>query len=118
MQLSIKSPSLKVIQRQKPLAAPSFLFREIADAAMELFCASWEPGAPVRALTVTAQNLVSQEQAIEQLDLLGEQSKKREKLGKLEQAVYSLRQRFGEGSIGPAATFEHELFAKEEEAEE
>ncbi|MEY8382498.1 DNA polymerase IV [Christensenellaceae bacterium 44-20] len=119
VQLSIKSPSLKVIQRQKPLSAPSFLFREIADAAMELFCASWEQSAPVRALTVTAQNLVSQEQAIEQLDLLGEQSKKREKLGKLEQAVYALRQRFGEASIGPAATFEHELFAKEdEEAEE
>lgn len=119
VQLSIKSPSLKVIQRQKPLSAPSFLFREIADAAMELFCASWEQNAPVRALTVTAQNLVSEEQAIEQLDLLGEQSKRREKLGKLEQAVYALRQRFGEESIGPAATFEHELFAKEDgEAEE
>lgn len=117
VQLSIKSPSLKVIQRQRPLAVPSYLFREIADAAMELFRASWPADAPVRALTVTAQNLVVQDQAVEQLDLLGVQSRRREKQGKLEQAVHALRQRYGEQSIGPAATFEHELFAEETEEE-
>ena len=118
VQLSLKSPSLKVIQRQKPLPAPSFLFREIADAAFQLYQASWAEDAPIRALTVTAQNLVPAEQAVEQMDLLGVQSRRREKLGKLEQAIYALRQRYGDESIGPAATFEHELFAQEAEQEE
>lgn len=46
VQLSIKSSSLKVIGRQKPLAVPSCLFREISEAAMQLYLASWEEGAP------------------------------------------------------------------------
>ena len=118
VQLSIKSPSLKVIGRQKPLAVPSCLFREISEAAMQLYLASWEEGAPVRALTVTAQNLVPWEKAVEQLDLLGVQSSRREKQGKIEQAVYDLRQRFGQQSIGPASIFAHELFSEKKEEEE
>ena len=117
VQLSIKSPSLKVIQRQKPLEAPSFLFREIADAALALLSASWQKNAPIRALTVTAQNLVKEEAAVEQLSLLEGGSARREKQGKIEEAVYALRQRYGGDSIGTAATFGHELFASEDEEE-
>ena len=85
---------------------------------MQLYLASWEEGAPVRALTVTAQNLVPWEKAVEQLDLLGVQSSRREKQGKIEQAVYDLRQRFGQQSIGPASIFANELFSEKKEEEE
>ena len=101
--ISIRDPSFKDISRQKPLPTPTYLAREIVQACMELLEASWNPRAPVRALTVTAQNLVPAEQAGEQLDLLSpDAAPRREKVEKLERAMDGIRGRFGRDSISPA----------------
>ena len=101
--ISIRDPSFKDISRQKPLPTPTYLAREIVQACMELLEASWNPRAPVRALTVTAQNQVPAEQAGEQLDLLSpDAAPRREKVEKLERAMDGIRGRFGRDSISPA----------------
>ena len=101
--ISIRDPSFKDISRQKPLPTPTYLAREIVQACMELLEASWNPRAPVRALTVTAQNLIPAEQAGEQLDLLSPgAAPRREKVEKLERTMDGIRGRFGRDSISPA----------------
>lgn len=70
---------------------------------MELLEQSWSPSAPVRALTVTAQNLMPAQQAGEQLDLLAlEASPKREKVERIERTMDRIRGKFGRESISPA----------------
>lgn len=68
--IAVRDPNFKDISRQKGLSAPSWLAREITQAAMELLRQSWNPKAPVRALTVTAQSLLPADLATEQLSLL------------------------------------------------
>lgn len=63
VQLSIKSPDLQVISRQMRLAAPTWLHKEILDAALHLLDAHWQEGSPIRALTVTADSLLTREEA-------------------------------------------------------
>ena len=60
VQVTIRDPNFKDICRQKRLSAPTYVSRDLTDAAMELIRASWNPRAPVRALTITAQNLVGE----------------------------------------------------------
>lgn len=69
VQIVIRDPNFKDICRQKRLEAPTYVSRDIAQACMELMHAAWSPRAPVRALTVTAQNLVEEGLAAEQLNL-------------------------------------------------
>lgn len=101
--ISVRDPNFKDISRQKPLAVPSYLARELVQAAMELLEQSWNPSAPVRALTVTAQNLMPAEQAGEQLDLLSPgASPKREKVERIERTMDGIRGKFGREAISPA----------------
>lgn len=101
--IAVRDPNFKDISRQKPLAVPTYLARELVQAAMELLEQSWNPSAPVRALTVTAQNLMPARQAGEQLDLFSpEASPRREKVEKIERAMDGIREKFGRESISPA----------------
>lgn len=82
-----------------------YLSREITQAAMELLTASWSPGAPVRALTVTAQNLLPADQAGEQLSLLvPDASPQRQKIERLERAMDDIRSKYGKSAITSART--------------
>lgn len=117
VQVTIRDPNFKDICRQKRLEAPSYLTREIAGAALELIQASWAARAPVRALTVTGQNLVPEDQAAEQLDLFAAgAAPRRDKLEKLEHTVDGIRGKFGKGSISFAASVGGPL--REEEKKE
>ena len=76
---------------------------------MELVKASWSEKAPVRALTVTAQNLVEEGDAGEQLDLFAANAApRRDKLEKLEKAMDGIRGRFGREAISPASHIHRE----------
>ncbi len=108
--IAVRDPSFKDISRQKPLPAPTYLARELVQAAMELLEQSWNPKAPVRALTVTAQNLMPAQQAGEQLDLFSpDASPKREKVEKIERAMDGIRGKFGREAISPARMREKEM---------
>lgn len=109
VQVTIRDPDFKDICRQKKLAAPTYVSRDLAEAAMELVKASWREKAPVRALTVTAQNLVEEVDAGEQLDLFAANAApRRDKLEKLEKAMDGIRDRFGREAISPASHIHRE----------
>lgn len=107
--IAVRDPNFKDISRQKALAVPTYLAREIVQAAMELLEQSWNPKAPVRALTVTAQSLMPADQAGEQLDLLSPgASPRREKVERIERTMDGIRGRFGREAISPARMREKE----------
>ena len=107
--IAVRDPNFKDISRQKPLPVPTYLAREIVQAAMELLKTSWNPAAPVRALTVTAQNLMPAQQAGEQLDLLSPgASPRRERTEKIERTMDGIRDKFGREAIAPARLKEKE----------
>ena len=58
VQVHVKNPDFKVISKQKPLDSPTFVTNVIADCAYEIFTELRKNMPILRALTVTAVNLV------------------------------------------------------------
>lgn len=100
VQVSIKDPRLKVIVRQAQTGRPTWQRKEISDTALQVLDTHWREGAPIRALTVTAENLVPAEDAAEQISLFDQiPQKRREKRESIERAVLALRQKYGKDSV-------------------
>ena len=100
LQITIRDPQFKTITRQKSLPAPTCLARELTEHGMDLVRRSWNLNAPIRMLTVTAQGLLSQWDAPEQLDLFRpDDSARRDKLERLERAMDSIRDKYGRDAI-------------------
>jgi DNA polymerase-4 len=99
VQVTIKDTLLKSIQRQKGVAAPTFIASEIAKTAVEIIETSWKIGKPIRMLTITGNNLVPADEAVEQLSLFGGDTEQRRKDEKLERAIDTIRGKFGEQSV-------------------
>ncbi len=105
VQVTIRDPDFRDICRQKRLEAPTCVTREIADAALALIQAAWNPRSPIRALTITGQSLVPEGEAAEQISLFAAGAlPRRDKLEKLERAVDGIRGKFGKGAIQFAAS--------------
>lgn len=119
LQVSIKDPTMKTITRQATLAMPTHLQKELVDAAMDIIRAKWRimPGgrcAPIRALTITGQNLVRDDEAAEQIslfDLTGETRPcvLRARRERLECAIRQLRAKHGTCSIAMGCVDNEEL---------
>ena len=110
VQLSIKDEFLKVIQRQAPQEPPTDISSEIADTAYRLLLDNWSDSKPVRMLTVTAMGLIAAECAGEQLDFFGgESEQKRKRDESRENAIDSIRSRFGNLSIIRASVIDNGL---------
>ncbi len=98
--LSVKDPTLRVIQRQRPIYPPSDVGSIIANAAFSILKDEWSEGKPVRSITVTALNLVLSECSFEQIDMFGEDDEKsRKKSRKKEETIDIIRQKYGNDSI-------------------
>ena len=98
--LSIKDEQLHTIQRQRPQNPPTDISREIAETAYSILLDEWTEGRPIRMITVTVANLISCDTAGTQLDFFSEEnSNKREKGKKIENAVDKIRQRYGGEAI-------------------
>ncbi len=105
--VAIKDPQFRTISRQKSLANPTYLTREITDTAMELIQASWKEDKPIRSLTITGMDLLPAQEATEQLSLFDlEEDFDKERFEKLDQTVDQLRERFGKGVIGPGGALQ------------
>ncbi len=103
VQVTLKSPSLRQVQRQQTLPAATDLARDLAAAAMELVRANWRADAPLRMLTVTAAGLTD-ERGAQQLSLFDEEADDDyERQSRLAQAMDGIRARFGREAIRPAA---------------
>jgi len=100
LQVTLRDPAFKDRSRQRQLSAPTHLIRDITDTAIELVYELWKPPAPIRALTVTAINLVQEGEAYEQVDLFTTATApKKEKQEKLEDAMDVIRQKYGKRAI-------------------
>lgn len=105
LQVTIRDPHFRDICRQKPLSGPTCVARELTETALELIDASWKPGAPIRALTLTAHNLLPEDEAAQQLDLFGERDVlRRDKLEKLERTMDGLRLKYGHDAVHSAGS--------------
>lgn len=104
LQVTIRDPNFKDICRQRPLDAPTSTARELYRAAMDILAHSWKSGAPIRALTLTAHNLVPEGEAAEQLDLFQSAApRKRERVEKLERTMDAIRSKYGKEAVTIAA---------------
>ncbi len=110
--IQIKSPDFKTVSKQKKLAAPTFLEKEISEVAYQLFLSVWDIKNPVRAITVTGTNLV-QAETYAQLSIFEEEAdtKKRERL---ENTIDLLRNKFGNESLVTADVLESDILGKNE----
>lgn len=101
LQITLRDPNFKDICRQRPLAAPSRFSRELFAKALDILEDCWKPGAPVRALTVTAQSLQDQADAFEQVSLFSQDEAPlvRAKQTQLETAMDTIRAKYGKNAI-------------------
>ncbi len=103
--VAIKDTMLQTISRQMALDAPTNLGRELADAAMRLTRRAWSIGRPIRALTVTAMNLIALDEGGEQIGFFdAENDRRREKTTRIEDTMDKIRARYGRSSIDSGAT--------------
>ena len=82
---------------------------------MALLRTHWQIDKPVRLLSVTAANLLPENQSCEQLSLFepADAIQRRDRQHKLDQTVDALRQRFGDQSV----VFAHSVKKKDENKE-
>ena len=100
VQIMVRNPQMKTITRQCQMPLPTRLQMEIVDAAMQLLHDHWRENAPVRALSVTAQNLIDETDVQEQLCLLDPvRDAKRRRLENMEKTMQDLRCKYGRGCI-------------------
>lgn len=105
VQVTIRDPNFRDICRQKRLGSPSYVSRDISRAVMALIREAWNPKVPIRALTITGQNLVPEGEVTEQLDLFRtDTTPQRQRRERLEHTVDGIRSKYGKASILPAAT--------------
>lgn len=101
LQVTLRDPQFRDICRQRPMDTPTQLGRELSAAAITILNGCWQPGSPIRALTLTAQNLQPQEDAWEQMSFFGEDpTPRRQKEAALAGAMDSIRAKYGARAIG------------------
>lgn len=101
VQITYRTPDFRDFSRQVQLSAPTHLTRPLAEECMELLERIWKPPAPIRMLTVTAIHLTEEGDAWQQEDLFtpAPQQEKQQKQEKLEQAMDSIRGKYGKTAI-------------------
>lgn len=114
IQVAIKNPDFKVIQRQKPLSIATNLSTEIKEVALDLIKSSWNLKAPIRMLSITGTNLVSSANINEQFSIFKEENIRHEKHEKLENAMDIIRSKYGVKSVAVANTLYNDLEGNEE----
>ena len=99
VQVQIKDPNFRTVQRQCTLRRATWLQQEIVAHAMELIAGSVGLGASIRALTVTAAGLVSPGETEEQLDIFSAAEPQNDKQENVEKAIANIRGKHGRTSI-------------------
>jgi DNA polymerase-4 len=107
VQLTIKDTALKSITRQKTVP-PTQLAADLVQACLELIAAHWQTGKPIRLLTITAQNLLPEEEAVEQLSLFSA-PEDNHRTENLERTVDIIREKYGGGSIQHGSVIGNDL---------
>lgn len=98
VKVDIKDPSFRTISRQVQLPAATNLAEEIRNTAYNIVKEHKKNNAPIRMLTVTAINLVDEDES-EQLSIFDTYGQKRKEAESLERTIDEIRKRFGDSSI-------------------
>ena len=109
VQVGIKDPALRVITRQKTLAAPTHLARGLNAAGTELVSACWNPGAPIRMLSLTGTSLVPNGAPGGQLCFFDAAPGDDGREERLESTVDVIRDRFGPRAVTPGSLLAEDL---------
>lgn len=108
--VTVRTPALKTFSKQRPISPATDIAREIAEKALEILSSAVAPRSPIRMLTVTAMNLIKDAEGAEQLDFFAEDDAlRREKTAKLENAVDSIRERYGHGAMTTGAVLGNDI---------
>lgn len=116
LHVQIKDPDFKTASKQRALPAATYLSVELCELALRLISECWDMRRPIRAITVTASQLIDASEAAQQLSFFdGGKEKKREKQETLERTIDSIKQKYGKGSITRAAVIANDLGLRKEE---
>lgn len=108
--VTIRTPAFQTISRQKTLEKPTHLSQVIAQTALEIIKHCWDLQAPIRMLTVTATNLVAENESFEQITLFNtENEAQQQKQEKLETAMDKIRDKYGKKAISLGGVLKNEL---------
>lgn len=110
IQVAVKSPDFMTVERQSRLENATFLSREIYRASLELVLSAWKPGSAVRLLSVTAIQLVSENES-EQISFFSK-PQNNAKLEALDRSKDKIRAKFGNDAIKPASILKNDLGIK------
>ncbi len=112
--ITIKDTMLQTVSRQRPMSTASALARELSEAAFALACETWKIGRPIRAITVTAMNLVRADEGGEQIGWFVEDEEiRRERNIRLEDTLDEIRGRYGKSVISSGAVLCSDFYVTE-----
>ena len=112
VQIQIKDPFLRTIQRQRKLPTATNATKAIYEAAAEIMRSAWQPTSPIRLLNVTATGLTNT--AMEQMTLLDDRSEEREKAARLDSTVDAIRKRYGKRAISYGSVVRTDIVQRDE----
>ena len=98
VQVQIKDPAFRTLQKQRTLPRSTWLERELSEIAMELIRSSYGYTRPIRALTITASSLVPSDELHEQISFFDDPADETRREA-IEDAVAGIRKKFGKASI-------------------
>ena len=106
----VKDTSLKVISRQRTLAMPTSLSRQLFQEALAILEGCWRPDVPIRLLSVTASGLCSEDEAVPaQLSFLTEVTPDDPRQARIEQAIDGVHRRFGRAAVKPGTILQDDV---------
>ena len=111
VQLSVKDVNFKTVQRRLPLEQATNSTKKIYSCALDIFNKCWSLKKPIRAMTVTALNLVYETEYQEQISFF-EISVDDEKEHRLDSAVDKITDKFGKDAIKPASLINNDMGIK------
>ena len=110
VQVSIKDQYFVTIQRQCSQQPPTNIGAEIAGTAYTLLLAEWSLNKPIRMITVSATNLIRDDNGFMQISMFDDTlEQKREKKKESEVVVDKIRERFGSSAILKAAVIDTDI---------
>ncbi|MEG0257991.1 MAG: DNA polymerase IV [Christensenella sp.] len=116
VQVQIKDPQFHVISRQKTLAHPIHLTKDLSDAGREIISQAWNMEKPIRLLSLTAANLTDNETS-GQITFFDESADRSDKREKLETAVDKIRKMFGKKAVSYASVLKTDIIVQPDDAD-
>lgn len=115
VKVDIKDPDFNVVSKQKQLDAAINTAEDISIDSYELITSFWPLDRPIRLLTVTAINLVDENEA-QQLSFFDtENTQRRQRAESVERTLDMIRDKYGSSSIGFGRTVNNDIGIKYKE---